>query len=471
MKHLLFLISCFFCLSAWSRDFFTNLDEPKVIVSTRDSVNYKFSKSVLVALKKINQSRPQDQKIMYLTYGKNNSLEEYLNEYENRSTSERLSLPTTPFVDLRKENQKYNYSWFQHIYVDAVQWMQDSFEFFSLNGQLNVLSFHTIFSARNFLTPEQIHRMKIIGALMADDKTTDTEFQKIQEESWKILERARILAQNQEQAFYRNLGVHQIQKIEGVDVDGGDFEALPGNVILTSLSEHDGVSSLEKWLAQGSARYHLISMDADWLTVGHVDELVTVIPSGQACGFSILIPDAQLGAELIQRQSERELKNWLPADYQSSTAPGTSIYEKLEPFYFALVQPPNDVALEFKNFQDRVQKRIESSIAHVLLQYQQFNPQCGQIEVLRVPTLFECADRNELEECRTLLPNPINALVLKNQILVPDPFLPAFKNEITRVLRSRNIQEYFVDTGFYHGFGGEAHCATNVLRQKSQTQR
>jgi hypothetical protein len=61
----------------------------------------------------------------------------------------------------------------------------------------------------------------------------------------------------------------------------------------------------------------------------------------------------------------------------------------------------------------------------------------------------------------------VNAVVLGNDVLVPDPFVQILRDQIAGTLKRNGLTAHFVDSGVYHGFTGDARCATNVVRTKS----
>ncbi len=79
---------------------------------------------------------------------------------------------------------------------------------------------------------------------------------------------------------------------------GGNFEALPGGVCFTSTSMP---SEALKSLCPNDKRVFKMK-NVDWMKVGHVDELVNVVPNPKAkCGFSLVVASPKLALDLLAK--------------------------------------------------------------------------------------------------------------------------------------------------------------------------
>lgn len=87
-------------------------------------------------------------------------------------------------------------------------------------------------------------------------------------------------------------------------------------------------------------------------------------------------------------------------------------------------------------------------------------PEAKIVEV-PVPALFE---RDEEGLATALLPNSVNLQVLGTDLVVPDPLVPALRDEVARGLGQAGFRVHFLKSLTYHVGGGQLRCASKVLR-------
>ena len=112
-------------------------------------------------------------------------------------------------------------------------------------------------------------------------------------------------------------------------------------------------------------------------------------------------------------------------------------------------------------------EKIQKAIQHFSRQYYKLTPTCKNLKVIKLPTLLSCENgsHEKYKDCKTLIPNAVNSIVLNKNIIIPDPFISSFKEEIKTKLQKSGLNAYFVDTGLYNLHAGNAHCGTNVIRK------
>lgn len=449
----------------------TNLHKPRLIVAARDSLNYRLSNDVAKALKLINAGKAEADRIRFLTYGKSMTWQEYANDIDSWKTSGRPQIPDTPFVDLEAENRKIAAPWFRHVAGHIEQWMQDALEFFYLGADLHAFQFKSLFMPQGFLNRAETDELNAF-----DDEAEGAESERQATRYAAIMRAAEARMREAEAGFRATLNLKSVVEAEQLDsefdAEGGDFEVLPGNVVITSIGEDEGLRAIRGWLKGSAYENRVLRVDADWFYVGHVDELVSVVPADHPCGFAVLSLDPVRGVQLLREEGRGGLEKMIPKDYHMSSPPGSSILDtNLVGLYERLTLRRKDAdesVTSVIEMQALGKKRIDAVLAQQSRDYARLNPACRSIPVVSLPTLIDCErDGDELSECKTLLPNPVNGVVLGRDLLVPDPYLPGFRRDVTERLKAAGLRGHFVDSGFYHGFAGEAHCATNVVRDRN----
>ncbi len=82
---------------------------------------------------------------------------------------------------------------------------------------------------------------------------------------------------------------------------GGNIEALPGGICLTGTNQSDEYT--KEWCSDLD---YAVKVDVDWLSVGHVDEVVKLVPNGKSnvpCNFSIMIASPKKAIELLKEDA------------------------------------------------------------------------------------------------------------------------------------------------------------------------
>ena len=185
---------------------------------------------------------------------------------------------------------------------------------------------------------------------------------------------------------------------------------------------------------------NMIELPVSWLKVGHVDEVMSIIPVGS--GFKVLVADLQLAIDLLRNNPTNEI--WGGYDTRAQ------------------------ILAEYDANSNRI-AAISSHLAtvrSVLAQGLGIN----ESTLIKVPVAFTLdGDRS----VKTYLPNMVNMIVVKNtsgirRLVVPEPFFVPFSDALLGELDSLSYQTgeaWFVDTSGPHSAGGEAHCASNVRRE------
>jgi protein-arginine deiminase len=184
-------------------------------------------------------------------------------------------------------------------------------------------------------------------------------------------------------------------------------------------------------------------IDTSWLLIGHVDEVVSFVPSTNRRGFYVLLPSPLL-ARYILEEIETQGGADLPvfADHVGETTVAALL---------------KDVAKSGEN--SHIQQVLHETRAHL----------CEGLGVddddfIEVPVLFQGGV--------AVIPNCVNGLICNGHAILPDPLGPrvggkdAFAEPIRSALTSLGVQVHFVDIWEpYHTGTGEIHCGTNTIRR------
>ncbi|MCX7804384.1 MAG: hypothetical protein N3A38_04245 [Planctomycetota bacterium] len=198
---------------------------------------------------------------------------------------------------------------------------------------------------------------------------------------------------------------------------------------------------------------HPIEIDTNWLAVGHVDEVISFIPSAgpSGKGFRVVIASPRKAISIL-----KELQKGGRGDLR---------------------------LLEGKADPEDKAKYNGRTVDDVINHLGDYNIKlCGEIDGIKVTLIRELELKNDdfieapvlfYEEnglAKALTGNMTNLVVLGTTLVIPKPFGPRdgavdkFEDVFLGVLRGGNV--VFVDDwDAYHLAGGNVHCATNVKRR------
>jgi protein-arginine deiminase len=237
--------------------------------------------------------------------------------------------------------------------------------------------------------------------------------------------------------WYGNLQVSPPVK----DVQGREF---PYGRILTGrqndLSIHPELLSL---LEMQGCQWPPVVIDASWLRIGHVDEVVNFIPANDGPLFRALIPSPRRARKILTTLVSR---GYADAPVFVGRKDQTTVAQLLE-----------EVAASEENSHiEDVLRQIRSTLCQGL--------GIGDEHFIEMPVLF----RRGI----AVIPNSVNSLVCNQQIIIPDPTGPQINGQdpfaaaIRQSLEPLGLQVHLVDDWEpFHARGGEIHCGTNAIRR------
>ncbi len=200
-----------------------------------------------------------------------------------------------------------------------------------------------------------------------------------------------------------------------------------------------------------------VYLDTSWLLVGHVDETLSFLPSGNARGWIMLANDARLAKKMLEEQVAKGNggvkmfvgQNWLLDDGTESVAE-KSIADVLA-----------DTA---------IMNESAKAATEVDAQLEILKTETGitDAEIVRVPFLHQPVSGGSL----AYQPGTVNSLVPKaGHFIAPDPHGPLIdgkdimKVQLEDALKPFGVAVHWVeDWDLYHRLSGEVHCGTNAMR-------
>ena len=199
-----------------------------------------------------------------------------------------------------------------------------------------------------------------------------------------------------------------------------------------------------------------INVDTSWLSVGHMDEFMSVIPADNERGWAVVIADPVLALELLQ-----ELVDAGRGDEQLYTS-------------YGLVPAAGSVAPDMTVAQAVTDEQILSGVkighAGVNRGMKVLREEIGLTEddFIRVPVLYR---DNGYGRVGVQIPNAANLIGTGHDVVfIPTQHVPAVDG---KDLFQTVIEERFAEVGteiqwaedyFYTNRGGQIHCVTNALR-------
>jgi protein-arginine deiminase len=189
------------------------------------------------------------------------------------------------------------------------------------------------------------------------------------------------------------------------------------------------------FLERQKAQWPPVFIDVSWLTIGHVDEVISFIPAPEKDrkGWRALLPCPDTALLALANVADDQ-----PVFVGKR---GETTVGKLK----ALAQ-------------NEEQKKILGALKATR---EQLEAELGieEEDIVPVPALFE----NGL----AVIPNPVNSLVVGKTVFVPDPCFTPLRRALASPLSSLGLTVHFLDIWEpYHTASGELHCGTNALRSK-----
>ncbi|XP_023491423.1 protein-arginine deiminase type-1 isoform X2 [Equus przewalskii] len=192
-----------------------------------------------------------------------------------------------------------------------------------------------------------------------------------------------------------------------------------------------------------------VELYSDWLSVGHVDEFLSFVPTSDQKGFRLLLASPSACLKLFQEKKEQGYGE----------------------------------AAQFDGLEHQVKRSINEMLADRRLQKDSLHIQkcidwnrevlkrelgLTERDIIDIPQLFSLKD----SYAEAFFPDMVNMVVLGQHLGIPKPFGPVIngrcclEEKVRSLLEPLGLHCTFIDDYLsYHKLLGEVHCGTNVRRQ------
>ena len=247
---------------------------------------------------------------------------------------------------------------------------------------------------------------------------------------------------------------------------GGNIEALPTDLLVIG----DTSSAVQRqFLVDKGYRDRHAVLDTSWLQTGHIDEYISsILTADDRCGFALVEASPALALDILRRSDPATIDN-LPGDYATQSKQLLQLHAYLNGLpqardWFGSRSRRWEIFVEG---QHRLQQIIDKNLSDLVDLVGSRSEGCKTIRRVALPVLFFCQRRQYQSAgraCRSLLPNPVNMLVLGTHLVMADPYYRPFRDASQQRLNELDQTTHFIDSHFYHRDNGGVHCATNVRR-------
>lgn len=225
------------------------------------------------------------------------------------------------------------------------------------------------------------------------------------------------------------------------------------------------MSPSQKKLLKKELSQELIEIDVDWLKVGHVDELISVLPNSHkrgSCPFDILYSSPAKALDIIKQEgSKKDIK---PALLRYDFGSKESHFD----LWSCYGKDRNHIGCKsIRAINETYAKIINDNLSKIKNALVKHDPSCSQVEHIPIPVLFTSSDKRQVygtheDKAFTIDPNPVNNVLIGSNILLPKQNLEQFHNYTQSQLDKYKIKTTFIDGEYVHYFGGGIHCSMNM---------
>lgn len=199
-----------------------------------------------------------------------------------------------------------------------------------------------------------------------------------------------------------------------------------------------------------------VEIFSDWLSVGHVDEIICFVPANNSKGFQMLIASPIRAEVILKRLNNSGYGNTIMFKDMRRGSPHSPISAEIS--IAALLSDTG-----FWKVNERYQKYLDMN--NNILQKELG---ISDAEIIQIPVLFQKPGQDG--RTAAYFPDMVNHLVIGNLSLVPKPHGPiidgecAFERAFKDALPNRDVR-FIEDWYSYHEAMGEVHCGTNARRK------
>jgi hypothetical protein len=302
---------------------------------------------------------------------------------------------------------------------------------------------------------------------------------------------------------------------------GGNILTLPGGICVLGKADFKDDKAWSGYADQFCAKdpARRIQAPTSWLSVGHTDEVLKVIPNfnqKQPCDFSLVVASPKKAMKLLRENpnalffdkiqlsfqykwdfsgikalctsyhKHRELlagRKWV----EDTTSDWDTVAQKMDAILKSCQTITNGEVIKImesdlylKDYNDLVQKNMDAFKLELETKLKGKLPSC-KIDFIDVPDLFAGAvlspygslDWHPIHSDKgdwlpdgtgfSILPNPTNSVSVNKTIISPEPYNSLFKAYITKEYGLRGLKPEYVDTLQTHRAMGNLHCISHAI--------
>jgi protein-arginine deiminase len=206
-----------------------------------------------------------------------------------------------------------------------------------------------------------------------------------------------------------------------------------------------------------------IVIRTSWLAVGHVDEVVAVVPKrGQGpngCNFSVLISSPRKAIDLLVTDGESQFLEY-PSQKKSPLF-------QIKGFKNEQILDKIRTHANFNSINQLAQKELDQIRLILEDKILARFPQCKP-EFIEVPALYRTkeTDGSDMDsEAIALFPTLVNLVAIENTIISPNPHNKVFRSYMENIYQNLGLEVVFLDSYDYAFLAlGDVHCATQTAR-------
>ncbi len=244
---------------------------------------------------------------------------------------------------------------------------------------------------------------------------------------------------------------------------GGNIEALTDNLLVIGDNMHES----QKEVLGKEINQKIVEIDVKWLLVGHVDELISLIPDsnrGGNCPFDILYASPDTAYQLLKEEKAKGKD--LNINLGIGSRKDKKNFNLDECFEKGDINP---ICKEVFRANKTYSKIIQNNMKKIRDSLDAEQGNCAQVNFIPIPILFSPkafrkSYGTENDEAITIDPNPVNNVVINNHLFLPKQNLDIFHQFTKKKLEKFNYKTNYVDGRFVHQFRGGIHCSLNFRR-------
>jgi hypothetical protein len=250
---------------------------------------------------------------------------------------------------------------------------------------------------------------------------------------------------------------------------GGNLEAINEKLIVVGNNMSKTVTQfLKQKLDQ-----EIVTLDTQWLEPGHVDELLSVVPTKTSCGYSVIYASPFKALSLLEKskiQGNEVFSESDPVMDDHSDGEQRMDFSKCLKDYDWKNKKGDRLCQELYRANLRYDSIIESNISKIKAQLVK-NKSCSDVEfvalpVLFAPTLVSPDYGKESDRAVALNTNSVNGVSIGDIYIKGLQKISSFRQYTQTQLKKMGLNVIEVKSSHLHILKGGIHCATNVERSR-----